>query len=341
MAAAATSTAGTGIIEALSNNVNVVGGLWVASSALLTTYSTTKFLKYSHDDGLKAPLTLPLTRKKRSISLRLPRAALLTLYRFSGSLLLGLLLHPDLQIMARIKTTSSAIPDFTLPATFLFIANYANSLALNRIGISLTYTSKCAIPIFTMLLTLILDGPSALPSVPALLSLVPIAAGIAAASWDSPVFELQGFLYAMLSCTAQTGLNIMSKKSMARTGLSGPQGQRAMVAVALVITITVFLLKNISSREDSAEETRSPPAWLSLMALVAYHMEYIMSFTFVRLVQPVTYGACDAVRRLSIIISGHYMFGNDTSFSRTNITGIATAIFGALCYAVTSHAPKP
>merc|ERR1712071_324290 len=33
-------------ISSLSNNVQIVGSAWILSSALLTTYSTTSFLKY-------------------------------------------------------------------------------------------------------------------------------------------------------------------------------------------------------------------------------------------------------------------------------------------------------
>jgi len=338
------------LLESLSSNVKVVGGAWMLSSALLTTYSTTRFLKYQH--GNTASTTNPgtpikaLQKVKENtpkhhsplwLFLHLPRPVLLTLYRFGGSLLLGLLLHPNFQLIQRVRDTVAVIPDFALPAAFLFLANFTNSIALNRIGISLTYTTKCAIPIFTVILTFFLDGASALPSIPTLLSLVPIATGIAMASWDSPVFETKGFGFAMVSSSAQTALNVCSKKAMAKTGLSGTDGQRAMVAFGLVIAIATTLLLNNNSNGDDPETRRPPPGWLSLMALSAYHVEYVLSFNFVKLVAPIAYGASDAVRRLAIIISGHYMFGHD-SFTRINILGIATALLGALCYAITSHA---
>jgi solute carrier family 35, member E1 len=316
------------LLASLSKDVNFVGGMWMVSSAILTTYSTTRFLKYKHAD-------IDSFDSCRPNRLHLPRPVLLTLFRFGGSLLLGLLLHPDFQLLKRIQDTISVLPNFTLSAVFLTIANYANSIALNRIGISLTYTSKCAIPIFTVLLTWILDGASALPKLPTLLSLIPIAGGIALASWDSPVFEARGFGFAVLSSSAQTALNICSKKAMDRTRLSGLDGQRAMVAVSLLITTAMILLQK---RPDTCvEEEIPPPGWLSLMAVTAYHLEYALSFSFVTMIQPVAYGACDAVRRLAIIISGHYMFGHDR-FTALNILGIATALVGAICYAITSHA---
>ena len=83
-------------------------------------------------------------------------------------------------------------------------------------------------------------------------------------------------------------------------------------------------------------EKMDPPAALSMAAVLAYHLEYVLSFSFVKLVQPITYSACDAVRRLSIIVSGHYMFGGPP-FTALNILGIALALSGALAYSILNH----
>lgn len=321
-------------LSSLANNVNFVGSAWIVSSALLTTYSTTRFLKFevpAAEQKSGAPL-------QESSALSLPRPSLLTLYRFGGSLLLGLLAHPDFHTLKRVKDTWEAVSDFALPAAFLFLANFANSISLDRIGISLTYTTKCAIPLVTVLLTLVLDGAKALPRLPVLLSLIPIAAGIAAASWDHPHFELTGFLASLVSLTAQSALNVSSKHVMTRTGIAGPEAQRAMVAVGFAITSVMSLFQIATSKASNSLESKAkrPPVWLSSMAVIAYHVEYVLSFMFVKLVAPITYGASDAIRRLGIIISGHYMFGGHP-FSAVNIMGIALALFGALSYSVTSH----
>jgi Triose-phosphate Transporter family len=322
-------------ISALSTNVQLIGTAWLVSSALFTTYSTTKFLKFEHTPAL------PGIRSRFPIS----RSTLLTLYRFSGSLLLGLVAHANLDVWSRMQETWQLCPTFTIPAIFLFIANYTNSISLNRIGISLTYTSKCAIPLVTLLLTIVMDGVQALPSVKVLLTLIPIALGIATASWNHPTFEPLGFLAAMISCTAQSALNVSCKKAMTKVGVSGPTAQRAMVAVALVITMVYSTLQAMthsaslsssSSSLSSSDKTMDPPASLSMAAVLAYHLEYVLSFSFVKLVQPITYSACDAVRRLSIIISGHYMFGGPP-FTVLNILGIALALSGALAYSIFNH----
>lgn len=259
---------------------------------------------------------------------------------------------------------------FLLPSLFLFIANYSNSIALDRIGISLTYTSKCGIPLITVLFTLLLDGMSSLPSTATLLSLLPIAIGIGASSWNSPTFELFGFLAALISTTSQAALNVVSKRVMRKTGVVGVEAQRAMVFVALGIGLFMTAVTGIGETirelrqyttagggagtsgqnkndDDLYEEQGSqsvgalvassshPPFWLTFLAVLAYHMEYVLSFSFVGMVEPITYGTCDALRRLLIIVTGQRLFGGD-KFSRLNLGGILMALGGALMFSVTS-----
>jgi hypothetical protein len=335
VATAAPSVGASKLLLSFPTNSMVVGAAWVISSAFFTTYSTSAFLRYEPS----------VFKQKPPFTTRISRPALLTICRFGGSLLMGLLLHPDLQLIAqRVQSTLTNIPHFTLPALFLFIANYANSISLNRIGISLTYTSKCAIPLMTVLLTVLMDGMSALPNARALLSLVPIAIGIAAASWNSPTFELIGFLAAMLSTTAQSALNVTSKKAMVKAGISGLAAQRAMVAVGFGLSVLMAVFgrlkeqlaagsKSQSRRTPLAAQADIPPPWLTLMAVAAYHLEYMLSFMFVKLVQPITYGACDSMRRLTIILAGRTMFGGHP-FSTVNLLGIALALIGALSYSI-------
>ena len=259
---------------------------------------------------------------------------------------MGLTLPPG-SILDRLESTIRQVPHFVLPALFLFVANFSNSISLDRVGISLTYTSKCAIPITTVLLTLLLDGWESLPGPLALLSLIPIAVGIAAASWNSPTFELAGFIAAMVSMMAQSALNVSSKRAIQKTGVTGPAAQRVMVLVGLVLTLLMTFIRHVhvtflthpldseNLRREPTVQSSPPPAWLSIMAVVAYHIEYILSFMFVKLVQPITYGTCDAVRRLTIILSGRAIFGG-APLTRINVMGIALALSGALAYSIAS-----
>jgi hypothetical protein len=345
-------------VLSLSNNPQVVGAAWLVSSAFYTTYSTTKFLTYQQHNSVattkKLDQDIGSRRHAPSLiqQLRIPRSTLLTLYRFGGSMLLGLFIYPDTHVIARIKDTLSHVSPFALPACFLFVANLANSISLKRIGISLTYTSKCAIPLMTVILTVLLDGTKALPHIYALLSLIPIAAGIAAASWNAPTFEVYGLTAAMVSATAQSALNVSSKRAMIRTGVQGVAAQRAMVTVGLVLTLVFTLMQSwynqphgtTTSSPTTSESTdtapTSPPLWLSLAAVTAYHLEYVLSFLFVQLVQPITYGASDAMRRLAIILSGRWLFPGGPPLSTVNKAGMALALMGAASYSLATSLCK-
>jgi hypothetical protein len=243
----------------------------------------------------------------------------------------------------------------------------------------------------TVLLTIALDGMSALPSTPTLMSLIPIALGIGASSWNSPTFGLLGFVAALISTTSQAALNVVSKRVMKRTGIHGVEAQRAMVFVALGIGLLMTTVSSIgqssiqqqqhgagvaspsttttttkrtdvaalhqshhkeekegskkdtnnaiaaaaSQAENLASRQQHPPYWLTFVAVLAYHMEYVLSFSFVSMVEPITYGTCDALRRLLIIVAGKAMFGG-AKFSNLNLGGMITALVGALLFSITS-----
>lgn len=352
----------------LSDSKLPIGSAWFVTSVFLTTYSTTAFLKYkepkkdilptnndfeSRLEKEKVPSKIQL--KFLSVVTSFNRPSLLTFYRFSISLLIGMLCHPKFWlVMDRVRDTMTTIPEFIIPAFFLFFANFCNAIALDRLGISLTYVSKCGIPVVTVLIMLLMEGAQSLPNIKALCSLIPIATGIACASWNSPIFELVGFLAAMSSCFLQAGLNYTSKKAMKRIVVTGPEAQRAMVAVGFVLTVGLSLSKVLlekglrlsgikpSKRKKTdreiykkVKEMEHPPLWLTVMAAASYHIEYTLSFMVVRLVSPITYGTCDAIRRLSLIITGRKFFGGEP-FTKINLFGIALALFGGLAYSISS-----
>lgn len=118
----------------LGSSPHAVGAAWLISSAVFTTFSTTKFLQYAYEDdqeSLKMKMEqTPLPAKRPSFMKQffsLPPPSMLTLWRFFGSLMLGLLIQSDFAVMSRVKQTLELVPLMALPALFLFIANMANS----------------------------------------------------------------------------------------------------------------------------------------------------------------------------------------------------------------------
>jgi len=192
------------------------------------------------------------------------------------------------------------------------------------------------------MMTLLVDGVDALPSSLALSMLIPIASGVAMASWNSPTFEKKGFLAAMTSSTAQAALNVSSKRALVKTGISGLEAQRSMAAVAFSIAICMSAHSCFRANRPQSDEKRGlgkvnelPPYWLALAASAAYHFEYVFSFMFINMVQPISYGTCDAIRRLGIIVAGRKFFGGDP-FSMLNYGGIGFALLGAMGYSIAS-----
>lgn len=80
------------------------------------------------------------------------------------------------------------------PAIFLFVANYANSIALEKAGITLTYIIKACIPVFTVA---ICTFQGERYSVLIYTSLLPICVGVALACAGDLDFNLFGLLAAL------------------------------------------------------------------------------------------------------------------------------------------------
>ncbi len=169
-------------------------------------------------------------------------------------------------------------------------------------------------------------------------------------SWNSPSFDLYGFLAAISSTTAQAALNVSCKCALTKTKVNGLQAQTTMAAIAFCIAMITTTLnsmtKHLNWKQNECKGVENdavsvvvneelPPLPLLIGAVCSYHVEYVLSFLFLSLVKPITYGTCDAVRRLGIIISGRQMFGGE-AFSTINYSGIGLALIGALGYSITS-----
>jgi drug/metabolite transporter (DMT)-like permease len=129
--------------------------IWFVSSALLSTWSNTAFLRFFNDPLLHI------------------------IVRFVGVTLVGCLaLVPSGYIP--ISDIPVMMKHLGLPAALLFIANYSNSVALAASGITLTYVVKSSIPVITVAICAVRGEETIQPIIYA--SLVPICLGVALAS---------------------------------------------------------------------------------------------------------------------------------------------------------------
>ena len=151
-------------LSSVTKNSAAVGSAWMLSSMVFTTYYSTAFLKYGNDVKSRqfiiemkrdnkanhGPLCAISSNLRNVLKMHYSRPQLLTIFRLSGSFLLGIFGHPNFFLWKdRLQQSFQSMRAFMLPAIFMFIANYCNVIALDRLGISLTYTSKCGIPILT------------------------------------------------------------------------------------------------------------------------------------------------------------------------------------------------
>lgn len=345
-------------------NTIVIGTSWLLLSSIFTTYSTTAFLKWHSFAQRDRPKALTKFKLPEGVVLggvddRFNIPQLLTIWRFGGSFLLSLVTSSFSNTRKIIAALPTTMPPFVFPAFYLTLANLCNVIALDKIGISLTYTTKCAIPIMTVFIQAIEDRKN-LPSYSSILSLIPIAFGIALSNWNAPRFDAVGFIFAILSCTAQSFLNVSCKNAIMKTNLSGFAVQRNLVAIAFVVlgvkqfvfdnladligrlyrrrgtTLLTTKKKNKTENETDADKQPHPPALLTAYMVTCYHLEYCLSFVFLSRINSVTYSVCDAIRRLCIIISGRIFFGG-AYLSNLNKFGVLLAIIGACFYAVKNN----
>ncbi len=308
----------------------VVGSLWFVTSALLSTWANTTFLKTFQD---------PLLH---------------TLIRFLGSAILGVI-YLLLTGEVKISEILSVVRNVMVPAVLLWLANYSNSISLKMAGITLTYVVKACIPVFTVIICS-LSGQK----FPAVIyaSLLPICLGVALASGSDLDFSLWGLIAAFVSALAQTLMNISIKSVRVKTGYTGPKAFMGMTIVCTAVTLLVvlgdFLRLNFGSEvvntaaSDAAvwilpqslvilrsvaqqlQEYNAWPLQLVLISSLAYHLEYILNFIFVGYVSTVTFSVSDIVRRISIILVGGVVFNKVLTV--TNWIGILVALSGVLWY---------
>lgn len=146
-----------------------MSSLFFITQAFLSTYANSTYLKTFADPVLH------------------------TFIRFAGSALLGTL---TLLVTKQVKVADIPIvvKHVSQPAVFLFIANYANSIALAKAGITLTYIIKACIPVFTVIICTVQGQRFSLSLYS---SLFPICLGVALACAGDLDFNVQGLMAAL------------------------------------------------------------------------------------------------------------------------------------------------
>ena len=94
------------------------------------------------------------------------------------------------------------------------------------------------------------------------------------------------------------------------------------------------------NRGEGRALTSPRAAGLIGAAGVAYHLEYSLNFSFVRLVPPLAFSVADVARRLAVILAGALIFRK--ALSTLNCVGVALSLGGVLAFlAASADAPPP
>jgi drug/metabolite transporter (DMT)-like permease len=310
----------------MSAEMLAIGGLWFCSSAVFSTWANTAFLNRFRDPVLH------------------------TLIRFAGSAIIGGLSR-QLSIDASRESVLQLMNTVAVPAVLLFIANCANSVALQAAGVTLTYVVKASIPVFTVLICYMRGQ-----SFPFLtyVSLIPICAGVALASASDMNFSTLGLVAALISALAQTLMNLSIKSIRTSTGMSGSTAFFGMTVVSTLVILPIAIAHSVleangdgqfgrssySNIMETYEQYRAGNTWpliLVAAAALAYHIEYALNFVFVAYVSPVAFSVSDIARRIAIIITGATLFNK--VLTQSNWLGIIIALSGVLWYSYLESQP--
>eukprot|EP00392_Amoebophrya_sp_AT5.2_P000605 g606.t1 len=230
----------------------------------------------------------------------------------------------------------------------MVVMNVSNSVALVHVGVTLTYTVKATIPVWTCLYCYLVRGDKFAKDV--VLALVVSCVGVALASMGDLKFSWIGFFAALTSCLATTAFNLSSKILMSRLDESPVRAFATCLLNASVLASVLYSadlepyvgLKSFpvyaETYQSLQSNTSATPYYFLLilvMTFTSYLLEYGANFAYVDMVSPVAFAITDIVRRIFTIIVNAVMYSNPIGL--LNATGILLSLLGALAYALLSQ----
>eukprot|EP01036_Dinobryon_divergens_P022589 gene22589-30854_t len=222
------------------------------------------------------------------------------------------------------------------------LGNVATMYSLSAGSVSFTHVVKSAEPIFTALLSLLIDRVTL--SVEVYLSLIPIVVGVALASIKEASFSFFGFLTAMISNLFYQLRIVLSKKQMTEpvssssvSRISGPNLFRMVTLASFFMLLPVALLcegitlaRVIRQLCDSSGANNSLLLTHLLVSGVSYYMYNEVAFWILDLVHPITHAVGNTIKRVVLIVISLLVFGNPVTI--IGAIGSSIAIMGSFLY---------
>ena len=220
------------------------------------------------------------------------------------------------------------------------LGNLLTNVSLGKVAVSFTHTIKAMEPFFSVVLSAIFLGDT--PTLPIILSLLPVAGGVALASATEVSFNWAGFAAAMGSNLTFQSRNVLSKKIMG--------GEKPMDNINLfsVITIMSCLLcaPLMLATEGTAFFSQAYLTGLGLdakfilsravFAGICFHSYQQVSYMILSRVSPVTHSIGNCVKRVVVIIASVIFFA--TPVGLLNGVGTGIALLGVFAYSQAKRA---
>ena len=252
--------------------------------------------------------------------------------------------------------------DAVFPLSVLHLAGFlTTNMSLGAVNVSLTHTIKSLEPFFTVFLSYIFLG--SVPTLPVLLTLVPIVAGVVVASATDLSFNWYGFATAMGSNLFFQSRNVISKKYMVESSLESLEDGNA--AKSILDEINLFACISIASavmmipvmlafdganlfNAFSAATGTLPERASSVMTFDALQktvlagicrtVDVLASYALLSRLNPVTHSVGNCVKRVVVIGVSIVFFGIQAS--ALNIIGTALALSGVFAYSMAKRMSK-
>ncbi|KAL9264544.1 Phosphoenolpyruvate/phosphate translocator 1, chloroplastic-like protein [Drosera capensis] len=172
-------------------------------------------------------------------------------------------------------------------------------MSLGKVAVSFTHTIKAMEPFFSVVLSVMFSGEMLTPWV--VLSLLPIAGGVALASMAEASLNWAGFWSAMASNLTNQSRNVLSKKFMVKKEESLDN-----ITLFSIVTIMSFIL--LVPAAIFLEGVKFTPTYLEAAVYTRAVLTALCFHAYQQRVSPVTHSMGNCVKRVVVIVSSVIFF---------------------------------
>jgi len=201
-------------------------------------------------------------------------------------------------------------------------------IALSNVAVSFVETIKASAPFFTVFVARIMLRE--VTDTPVILTLIPVASGLAMAASAELSFNFVGFFAACMCNCIDCVQNVFSKKLLSGRYTS-VELQFYTSAAALLIQFPLFLYRALFS-ESSENGTIFDRTLLCCLLIdgMSYHLQSVFAYKVMSYISPVTMSVINTAKRAVLICLSVAAFHNE--ISSVTFVGTVICIMGVFLY---------